>query len=331
MTENLLTYNQRTLKSVWTGWDMQNGIFHYLSQHDFTFADIVPFDDLDLDYYAFQSGRKQSTAAVLNMLDDNGVLPNLARERIANVIYNRFHEKWEKLFRAFVNEYTPFTTYADTEVSSTVGTATEAADRNKSRTLSSLDERTSSTSDVASAMSSGENSDNGTETRTTSGNDSNSLERQGTEARTRTETETGGIDNGVFGFNSATAVQSAEQDNEATRAESELVSFDGRKDVTANERAETQTNLHGNTFETKTAESTTGQTENNTSGSRTDSGSETEAEQRKRDTSRTRTVTRQGFNGAIADLVKDYIALWRDDFYQIVFKDVDDYLALSVY
>lgn len=331
MVEQLLTYNQRTLKAVWTGWDTQNGIFHYLSQRDFTFADLVSFADLDLDYYAFQSGRKQSTAAVLNMMDDNGVLPDAARERIANVIYNRFHEKWEKIFRAFVNEYTPFTTYADTEVSSTIGTATEAADRNRSRVSSSMDERTSSTTDVASGTSTGSNSDSGTETRTTSGADSNAVERQGTENKTRTATGTNAAENGVFGFNSANAVKSSEQDGESAYVETEIASFDGRKDATANERAETETTLHGNAVESQTAESATGNTESNASGSRTDSGSETEAEQRTRDTSRTHTVTRSGFNGPIAELVRDYLALWRDDFYKIVFNDVDAYLALSVY
>lgn len=331
MAENLLTYNQRTLKAIWTGYDNGNGIFHYLSQKAFSFANLIPIADLDLDYYVFQSGRKQCTSAVLNMLDDDNLLSNEARARIANVIYNRFHEKWEKIFHAFVNEYTPFTTYADTEVSSTIGTATEAADRNRSRVSSSMDERTSSTTDVTSGTSTGSNSDSGTETRTTSGSDSNAVERQGTENKTRTATGTNAAENGVFGFNSANVVKSSEQDGESAYTETEIASFDGRRDATANERAETETTLHGNAVESQTAESATGNTESNASGSRTDSGSETEAEQRTRDTSRTHTVTRSGFNGPIAELVRDYLALWRDDFYKIVFNDVDVYLALSVY
>ncbi len=331
MPERLLTYNQRTLRAIWDGWDNNRGVFHFLAQKDFSFVDLLPMEELDFDYYLFQSGRKQSTSAILNLLNDENLLTDASRELIAGVIYNRYHDKWERVFKAFVNEYTPFTTYADNEVSSVIGNATETASRDKSHSGTSLDERQSKTTDIASGSSNASNNDTGSASRATSANDSSELERQGTESKTRTGTGNNTAGNGIFGFNSSSAVGSTEQEGEQAYAEVETVAFEGRKDATANERAETETNLHSNATETQSTESATGQTESDVTGSRTDSANETEAEKRERDTNRTRTLARTGFNKPIADLILDYIELWKTDFYQIMFRDVDAYLALSVY
>lgn len=329
--EQLLTYNQRTVKAIWDGWDNSRGIFHYLSQFYFTFDDVVSIPELDMDYYAFQSGRKQSTSAVLNMLNEDGELEDNSRYKIARTIYNRYHTKWERLFRAFVNEYSPLTSYSDREVSTTIASLDESGERAKSHVSASMDERLNKVTGVTSGSSTSSNNDSGSDVRTTSGGDSNRVTKEGAEVKSITSSGVSESDSGIFGFNSSTAVKSGEQSGARDNVQAEITSFDGRTDATANERGETETFLHGKASNVSSTESATDNTETETSGSRSDSGTESEEESRKRDSTRTHTVTREGFDKPVSELVKDYIDLWRDDFYSILFKDVDSYIALSVY
>lgn len=327
----LLTREQRTLKEVWTGWNDREGVFTLLSNHYFAFSSIFSLAGLDLDYYMFRSGSKQCTSPLLNLVDDNGHLSYDNREKIASVIYSRFRKKWEQVFQAFFNQYTPFTTYADLETVSMIGSHDESGRRSNSRVLSGSDSREVQNLGVSSGLGNTVVSDSGSDTRTRSGSDSETLSKTGTETKSSTNTGRGDTENGVFGFNSSSVVKSSEEAGTNSNVNSEIVSFDNRADSTDHATGETETYLHGKSTDTKETGTTTETTEGTQTGIHTETGSEESTDARNYQTSRVKTAERTGFNGNVADLAKKYLALWENDFIEIIYKDVDSFLTLSVW
>lgn len=327
----ILTREERTLKSVWTNWDNDEGVFALLDSHPFTFHDLLHLDGLDLEYYLFRSGNKQCTTPLLNLVDAEGHLSLDNRQRIVTAIYLRYRDKWERAFQAFYNEYTPFTTYSDTESVNTLGTHDESGQRSNTRVTSGSDSRNVQNLGVSSGLGTSTTSDSGADTRTRSGDNSETVSKAGAESRSTTSTGQDDSNNGVFGFNSETAVKSSEAQGKSANVSTELVSFDDRKDATDRESGETETYLHGKSTDTKETDTTTETTEGVQSGNHSETGTEESSDTRNYQSSRVKTAERSGFTGNIADLAKKYLELWEHDFYEIIYKDVDSFLTLSVW
>lgn len=88
--------------------DSTAGIFHALksiaSGDSFEWLDNDEY--LDIDYYVSHSGEKYASKFYLSMLDHNKDITY-----IANVIYNRFSEKWKRIYDAMMMEYNPINNY----------------------------------------------------------------------------------------------------------------------------------------------------------------------------------------------------------------------------
>lgn len=92
--------------------DSTAGIFHALksiaSGDSFEWLDNDEY--LDIDYYVSHSGEKYASKFYLSMLDHNKDITY-----IANVIYNRFSEKWKRIYDAMMKEYNPLENYSMVE------------------------------------------------------------------------------------------------------------------------------------------------------------------------------------------------------------------------
>lgn len=92
--------------------DSTAGIFHALkgiaSGDSFEWLDNDEY--LDMDYYVSHSGEKYASKFYLTMLDHNKDITY-----IANIIYNRFSEKWKHIYDAMMKEYNPLENYSMVE------------------------------------------------------------------------------------------------------------------------------------------------------------------------------------------------------------------------
>lgn len=92
--------------------DSTAGIFHALK----SIATGESFDwlnndeYLDMDYYVSHSGEKYASKFYITMLEHN---KNITY--IANVIFNRFSEKWKHIYDAMMKEYNPLENYSMVE------------------------------------------------------------------------------------------------------------------------------------------------------------------------------------------------------------------------
>ena len=92
--------------------DSTAGIFHALkaiaSGDSFEWLDNDEY--LDIDYYVSHSGEKYASRFYLTMIDHNKDI-----SYIANIIYNRFSEKWKHIYDAMMLEYNPLENYSMVE------------------------------------------------------------------------------------------------------------------------------------------------------------------------------------------------------------------------
>lgn len=92
--------------------DSTAGIFHALksiaSGESFGWLDNDEY--LDIDYYVSHSGEKYASRFYLTMIDHNKDI-----SYIANIIYNRFSEKWKHIYDAMMLEYNPLENYSMVE------------------------------------------------------------------------------------------------------------------------------------------------------------------------------------------------------------------------
>lgn len=92
--------------------DSTAGIFHALKgiATGESFDWLNNDEYLDIDYYVSHSGEKYASKFYLTMLDHNKDITY-----IANVIFNRFKDKWKKIYDAMMKEYNPLENYSMVE------------------------------------------------------------------------------------------------------------------------------------------------------------------------------------------------------------------------
>ena len=79
---------------------------------------------LDIDYYVSHSGEKYASRFYLTMLEHDKTISD-----IANIIFNKFSDKWKRIYDAIKMEYNPINNYdmvenekVNSKITSTVGT-----------------------------------------------------------------------------------------------------------------------------------------------------------------------------------------------------------------
>lgn len=332
----ILGYNQRTLKAVWNNWDNGKGVFSFMRHFGLSF---LPLDDAsiaaqwDFDYYAFNSGRKQSQGAILQMVDDEGHLPDVYREKVARSIVLRYRHKWEALLNAFkMAEANPFTTYSSTESVTILGNETESATKSALSTETSQGVSDMTTDAIGTRSASQTATDKSNDTTSSATNTTDALALDGSELRTRVGATKDDAANGVYGFNSDASTKSTASDATGASVETDSTSFQGRTDTRTVSGGTTETTLHGADSESAILESNSDTRTNVTSSDNVRSMTGSDNETREWTKGGTESRMRTGFSGRTqAELFTDFLDLWKEDFEEIVFKDVDEYLSLSVY
>lgn len=264
------------LNEVFPDWLSGDGIFHYIQNNT-----SIPWSDPDISgildtAYHGDHGDRLISPLVRKLLDTDNELTTANKQKLANVITTLFLPQWQHTYELLTLQYDPLNNYDMTETETY-----EGSNENEHRDTGTL-------------------GNSGTVGR------SGTIGNAGTVAHTGTSTdETENTAEGsLYGFNSASAVDS---------------------DKSTSEGGNTHTNNLTDTTnmtETHNLTDTTNMTEtHNLTGS--DAGSNTYE----------RTLTRSGNIGVTTSqqMAQSQIDLWKWNFYRSVFKDIDSVLTLRIY
>ena len=106
--------------------DSTSGIFHALKDiaTGESFEWLNNDEYLDITYYVSHSGEKYASRFYLTMLEHDKTISD-----IANIIFNKFSDKWKRIYDAIKMEYNPINNYdmvenekVNSKITSTVGT-----------------------------------------------------------------------------------------------------------------------------------------------------------------------------------------------------------------
>lgn len=277
-----------------------NGIMTDLASFDVPWSQADYIASLDIGYY-WHSAQKLISPMVFDLsenisnINSNTDLSSLTSEQratIAGVLFQMFGRKWTKLYNIYSVTYNPIHNYVMNE--------TESTERDVTR--SGSDTGTVTTLDTGTVTDSG--TEGGTLTTVT--------DKDTSDTGTQTNAGTNSSEDGVFGFNSSTAVGSdtSAGSNSNTRTDN----LASTEDTTV---TETRNLTEGNTRTLNTSDQET----------RNLAHSDTESDDVARE------LTRQGTTGIYTpqQLLNDEIELWQWNFYKQVFEDIDSILCLEIY
>ena len=285
---------------------------------------------LDIAYHGEQSGDKFVSPLVYHYLDDEGELTSQNALYIASALVYRYREKWQHLWDLYHSEYNPMENYRMTD--SGEDTIEESGEFSRTRTpnltkttthptktVQTDSERTPDLTEAISAEESVDTTYEGT-SETTHGH------VIGTQ-----EAGTDNVSNSRFGFNSAEAVPTDTSAESKSRTQTETHSGkdtteDDSTEGVSKESSQTKTTSGTDTNTTTEVESFTGQDKV------VDTGTETNEDE----SSSTKTVTYGRVKSGImyqtpAAIMEADREFWLDDYFAIVFDDVDAFLTLSIY
>lgn len=326
-----------TLNQALPDWDEGAGIFSKLDAGNPTtpWHNYVSAAGLDIAYQGMRSGDKFVTNIFYKYLDDDGELTTSGASKIISAIQARFYQKWKHLWDDYVLEYSPLNSYNMTEEYEKSSTRTPNLSVREHG-----DDDTTYENDTSSSLLHGHTiTDSGTDTTT---------DTHGhiiTDSGTDTTTDTHGHVITDAGQPSSTTTTQVKGFN--------AVAFeDKQKDTTENVTDNTQTHSGSDTstlqhgmVETHSGSDTSallhGKVETN-AGTDTTTGSEDSSTQRDIDITTQTTgtdkndeefsSTKQGtMYRAPAELLKLDRDFWLDDYFSIVFADLDTLLTLAVY
>ena len=353
-----------------------DGVFTDLQEFDVPWKESNIASSLNYGYY-LNSARKLVSPFIFDLSGcieeimantEPQPLTQAQRVVVASTIFAMFHDKWNRLWSIYNIEYNPLHNYTLTEDESTTvegsgtiddtGTQTRVIDTDTTNTGTDtvvVDGETTTTGTDTHQISKNE-SDGGTDTMqksstiTNTGTDTTVTDTDTTNTGTVRNVGDGSSENGIFGFNSQTAVGSdtTSAESDSTRTDNLAGTLDTTETETKNlqetssgtdtrTRALTHTATNSDT-ETKNLASTedTTQTETqnlastvDTTDTRTDNLTRTSEEQ----SETTRSLTKEGnigFNTPQEMLVAD-LELWQWNFFKSVFDDIDSVLTMSIY
>lgn len=285
---------------------------------------------LDIAYHGTQSGQKFISPIVYNYLDSDGELSAQDASYLAAALAYRYKPKWQHLWDLYHSEYNPMENYRMEDSGSDVIEEEGESSRTRTpnlakttthpiKTVQTDSERTPDLTEAVSAEESVGTTYDGT-SETTHGH------VVGTQ-----EAGTDNVSNSRFGFNSAEAVPT---DNSAeTKSNSKTEAHSG-KDTTEDDSTE---NVSKESSQTKTTSGTdTNSTTEVESFTGIDTVVDTGTETNDDESSSTKTVTYGRVKSGImyqnpAAIMEADRAFWLDDYFAIVFDDVDAFLTLDIY
>ncbi len=310
---------KKTLIDYFPEWDVGNGIFSVISNIK---KDDINWDwlinnaiELDQEYFGLHAGNKPVSPIVQRYIN-NEVISQENANKLARIIINRFGENWLKLAKIYGFEYNPIHNYNMQEVETPDitrmktgnNTSTETPDITRTKTPNLTETETPNTTKIRTP--------NLTDTETPNIINEEQLGEKIINSENQNDS--------TYGFNSTTAVpkdMTVGQSSEEHSGANINKETGTRTTVTTGTETETET---GNT----TKEFTGSETETE-KGTRTtaDSLHETETEQG------TRTLVKSGNIGVTTtqNMIQQEIDIWKWNFIDTVFKNVDKILTLSIY
>lgn len=326
-----------TLNQALPDWDDGAGIFSKLDAGSPTtpWHSYVSAAGLDIAYQGMRSGDKFVTDIFYKYLDDDGELTTTGANKIVSAIQARFYQKWTHLWNDYVLEYSPLNSYNMTEEYEKSSTRTPNLSVREHG-----DDDTTYENDASNSLLHGHTiTDSGTDTTTdthghviTDGGTDTTTDTHGhviTESGSPSKVETGQ----VMGFDSQAFVDKTKQTTNETLGKVETHSG---SDTSALQHGMTETHSGNDTSALQH-----GKVETN-AGTDTTIVSEDSSTQRDIDITTQTTgtdkndeefsSTKQGtMYRAPAELLKLDRDFWLDDYFSIIFADLDTLLTLSIY
>ena len=276
------------------------GIFYYLQNLDVPWKTSNINVTLDLAYHG-NHGDRLITPLVRKLLDTTNVLSTANKQRLANVIYNLFKDKWEHEYALLLAEYDPISNYDMLE---------EETPAEITHTIRPAETTTTNTpAETTETVTPAETTETVTPTETT---------ETVTPAETTTNTKPAKTttENSVSAFNSSNYIS----DNK-TVIEGDA-NDKGSESITVN---------HAGTNKLEVDTAGTNKLEVDTAGT-----NKLEVDTAGTDVitvQNGRTLTRKGNIGVTTtqQMMESEIRLWQWNFYESVFKDIDSVLTLYIY
>ena len=321
-----------------------NGLWSHIN---YQFPDIFEVDSSQLDVMFLSNWGMRTAAPIIRVIHDSAVqypLSNEELDTLAGIINGMYKHKWDKLMAVATAEYDPIHNYSDSLLETIQ--YSEEEDRTKTASGTNSSTRTDNLQEQQTDARQSQEVQNLTEQQTDARQiqETKNLqelqtdEREITETRSLTNSGSDSRENGVYGFNSSTAVgdTNTEGSNSNTESGSIVTSHDG--DLTTSNTG-TDTTVHsGNLTTTNTGTDTTthsGTLTTANTGTQSSSGSTSNSESADNDKTgeRIREYTKTGNIGNISTqkLLNEELDLWRYNFILEIMRDVANFVSLPIY
>lgn len=281
-----------TILDIWSDPET-TGIFTSLNNLDVPWKSDNIYESLNLQYYYNHSGQKNISPLTSAVLGSATSLTDDEKVKLANIAFSMYSKNWKYLYDAIFADYDPIENYNAIEAE-TIGTS-------------------------GSRSGSGSESNTGTDTHTLSGTDTETITASNLDHESGTDTTTDTTADGtsetvnqIYGYNSSTAAN----DSTSTTTVNQTVKHETGYGKSVNhDVSETHSTEYGKT-DTETLNLSKSTTDQETTSGNT-----------------TRNLTRHGNIGVTTSqqMIESEIELRKHNYFDIIFKDIDNILTLSIY
>lgn len=318
-------------------WLSGNGIFTVMaSNNSLPWADNTTPIDLDYDYYGNHSGNKITSCLVDKLSDKNGELSTENMERLARIIFSKYHENWERAWYALSLEYNPIhnydgdetvtteRTYENTNNNTLTNTKTHNLSVDNTGTVTDNDTITKTGTDITNIINVEDKT--GSDTLTKSGKETNTDTKNGSMIET----------NEIAGYNSSTYSNDSKKTTSYNNyTDTNELSYNTREDVqnydtnvnTVNDETVTYntTNIDNKTTTNNLKEETKGTISDSGTNNNQENGSESTTVTTKKGGNLGVTTTQQMLTSEL-----EFRAMY-NFFNNLVYKNIDEVLTIKVY
>lgn len=322
-----------------------NGIWSHIN---YEFPDIFDLDPSQLDIMFLSNWSMRTVAPIMNVIHDSEaptpMLSDTELTTLAGIVNGMYKHKWDKLMAVATAEYDPIHNYADM-LTETIEYS-EAGESSKTASGSNSSTRTDNLTETATDGRQVQETKNLTNTETDARQiqDTKNLTETQTDLRENLETRnlansgSNSSEDGVYGFNSSTAVGDTNTSGSNSGTETGTVNSQNSGTLTtANTGTDTQVHS-GNVTTTNTGTDTTVHSGNLTTvntGTQQNSGSVSSSESADDEKSgtRNREYTKTGNIGNISTqkLLNEELDLWKYNFICEIMRDVANFISLPIY
>ena len=291
------------LTDTFADWAEDKGIFSEMDNPPW--VGVVDASLLDMDYFGNHSGWKKCAPLVYRLMDDEYLLSDSARKKLADLALAKFGPNWAALWDTYHMEYDPIQDYTIDEYGESEG----ADSRSKQRTLAN----TETNSETGSLTHGKQVTRNGS---TTQSDDATVNYGEEVDVNTTTDNIT---NQSRWGFNSS--VDPVPTDRAVLDGEGTNETVHSGSDTSERDFSETKSDTEVNSGTDATTSAGTRQNNG------TDNGSESGTESG----SYEKHISGIRGNFSRQQLIEQERALWLEDYFARIYRDLDTILASMIY